>query len=91
MTLSEFMRFNARVGNHWFSEGTMAFFRSRIEAWDDETGYFISSEVGPTDDCPRAYTLRKADFKTGRVQTISEFGEFETLREAKRSLGSKIL
>lgn len=90
MTLTEFMRLNKQVGNYWFSPDTLAFFESHVHDFDESSGVFITSECGPFGKGPRAYTIRRADFETGKVSNIGKFQEFATLTQA-RTKAKKII
>lgn len=82
MTFEAFKAKNKFSGNHWFSPDTMKWWRSRIAYFDCITGYFISSEKRGFDDLRRAFTVRKADFETGKVETVSKFQEFKSKQGA---------
>lgn len=84
MHLYEFKQLNKSRGYHWFDADTVRFFRSRISNFDVISGLFISSEQR-LGDC-RAYTLRRADFATGQVETIGEFQQYKSLAAAKTAL-----
>ncbi len=84
MTLLEFKKLNKSIGNHWFDNGAMEFFNSAIEHWDADTGLFITSDK--MGDRERKFSIRRANFETGRVKTVGEFQEYDTLAEAKKSL-----
>ena len=86
MSLEEFKKLNKEIGNHWFSVGAMHFFDSKIHDFDEDNGIFITSECGPFGKGPRAYTIRKADFESGRVSTMGEFQKFATLSEARTKM-----
>lgn len=81
MTLDEFKEFNKSIGNHWFSDDTMSFFKSKIHDFDESSGMFITSEQGPDDI--RGFSIRKADFQTGRVSTVGKFMEYKNLLQAR--------
>lgn len=91
MRFYEFVELNKSKGFHWFDKSTMRFFKTRIihSTWDSIAGYFITSERntgvygGPY---PRMYTIRKADFETGNVDTIGQFQQFKSLSGAKGAL-----
>lgn len=86
MTLEEFKRLNKENGLHWFDQGTLKFWASRIPHWDT-SGYFISREKsGFGDDRNFMYTIRKANFVTGNVTTVGEFLAYKTLHRAKSAL-----
>lgn len=90
MSFEEFKALNKAQGFHWFDRDTMSFFNSRIVHWN-HLGYFISSERGPMPDSPRLFTVRRADFETGNVRTVSKFQEFKTLAEAREAMGEIML
>lgn len=85
MTLDEFRRLNKSKGFHWFDDASMKFFATKIVHWDTATGYFISSELPPFKGV--RFSIRKADFETGKVETIGALGQYETLPDAKEALG----
>lgn len=85
MNKDQFIRLNKEKGFHWFDKATIRFFKSRVMSWDNVTGYFISSERHSF-DTSRCYTIRKADFNTGQVETVGEYGEYPTLTRAKTAL-----
>jgi hypothetical protein len=91
MDINEFKLFNEKIGNYWFSEGSMSFFNSKPHDWDEDTGFFISSEQGPTGSCKRMYSIRRADFETGRVSTVSKFQEFETIYQARKAFKRAVM
>jgi len=64
----------------------MQFFGSKVRAYDPLTGYFITREKKCFDSMKIGYTIRKADFKTGNVETIGKFLEFDTYQKAKVAL-----
>lgn len=82
-TMAEFIRLNKRRGQHWFDRDTIRFFQSRFGPLV-KGRYFISSEKSPYD--VRKWSIRKVNWKTGQVDTISEFGGFKTESQAKRRL-----
>ncbi len=86
MKLYEFKALNKSNGSHWFDTDTMRFFKTRISNWDVISGLFITSESGPFGQGPRKFTLRKADFETGKVETIGEFQQYSSLRSAKTAM-----
>ena len=79
----EFEDFHKNQDLHFFDKETMRFFRSRILDWDYITGYFTTSEknIGHA----RRYTLRKANFKTGDIETIGKFQAYNTSDSVKRA------
>jgi hypothetical protein len=81
MTLEEFKKFNKEIGNYWFADDTDYFLASKVHSFCESTGYFISSEQGPGRTITRRYTIRRADFQTGRVKTIVEFQAYASITE----------
>lgn len=70
---------------HWFSEGAIKFFRSRISSVVHEGPggiYFVSSEQPP--HSPRKYTIRKFNPETGKIVSASDFGAFSNSKQAHR-------
>ena len=80
----------------WFTKGAFRYFATRV-SWDSLTKagpdsyLFISSEQDATNygpaawDGQRRYTLRSWNMESG-VDTIGEFGEYETLTAAKAAI-----
>lgn len=67
----------ARHRGHWFSEGAMRFFKSRvgIDAYNGPGGiYFVSSEQGPSG--VRRYSVRSYDLATDTIDTVGEFNAY---------------
>ena len=84
ISLDQFKEQHERAGGHWFSVGALKFFNSKIVWWDAETGFFITSEVNPSDE--KRYSVRMADFDTYNVITIGEFHSHKSLQAAKKWL-----
>jgi hypothetical protein len=88
-TVYQLKAYNAARGYHFFSPSTMRFFSSRICANDLHHVMggiaFITSEADRTIGGNRGYTLRimRAD---GRIDGISEFQEFGSLRAARSAM-----
>lgn len=79
-TIDELKEANERINNHWFSDQTMSFFKTRIES-QIHNNYFITSELAPGAS-NRRYTIRKAN-SDGSVNTYGEFQEFSTFEAAE--------
>jgi hypothetical protein len=77
--MAELKRANKKLGHHWFSEGTMRFFKSQIESELTSEGYFISSERPPHG--ARAYAVRLAR-EDGSITTIGKVCEHKTYNDA---------
>jgi hypothetical protein len=97
-SIADVKRANAGSGGHWFDRDTMRFFKTRIETGIVKCGSvgegaaqrftrarFISSEQGPHDHSPRAYTIREAQ-PNGDIDTVGEFQGYKTLRAAKAAI-----
>jgi hypothetical protein len=75
---------NRVVGHYWFDQGTTRFFRSRYSRTALKTGdeaYFVSSEQFD-DQSPRLFTLRVCHLKTGHMDTVGAFQQYQTSRDA---------
>lgn len=87
ISIEEVKRVNREHGKFYFSVGTMRFFKSRVSKQAYKVGnkaYFITSERGP--HMARKWSIRVADLTTGKIDTVGEFQEFNTNREAKKEL-----
>ena len=78
---------NRKSGQYWFSPDTVKFFKSKFP--EDHVGlvnnqFFISSEKSPYDK--RKYSIRKWDGKRKGIDTVGEFGGFNTKSQAERHL-----
>lgn len=73
---------------HWFDEGTMRFFKSRLSeplVYHGKRVLFFSSELGPGQPL-RRYSIREYDTESGRIETIGlGFQGYKTLAAAKRA------
>lgn len=78
-TIQEIKKRNEEAGQHFFDASTMEFFDSRI--YKSTYGfYFATSERGPSG--VRRYSVRLIDWETGKIETVGDFQQFRTLREA---------
>lgn len=84
ITVSEMRARNKAAGFHWFDRGAMAFFRSHIETRPDRQGFFITSEEFPSGQ--RLYSVRRFDCVTANVDTVGQFGQYQTREEALGAL-----
>lgn len=93
----ELAREAKRAGSHWFDRDTLRWFDSRILEDIYDGRFFISSERNKYGDDVRRYTVREFKFsgyvrEDGRecvrfdIDTVGEFGQFATAREAKSFL-----
>lgn len=82
LTLAEMKRRNKESGQHWFDEGAMRFFNTKIETKPNVANMFITSEY-MEDPNEKRYTWRVFNLKTNKVETLGEFQKYETLEEAK--------
>lgn len=80
--INEIKKRNKEVGHHFFDETTMRFFDSKV--YDKVFGdYFVTSERAYAG--LRRYSVRRFDQGTGKIETVGEFQEFESLRDAYRA------
>lgn len=92
--INEVKRLNEEVGHHFFSAGSMRFFRSRVagEAYvsrDGARAYFVTSEqfVSGCYRARRTYTVRVCYLEgaeRGKVHTVGDFNAIENGAKAKR-------
>lgn len=82
MSLHQFRMINREAGFHFFAQGTLSFFRSRILGDMLPGDLFITSERGCDPGAARRYTVRHAR-QDGRVDTVGEFMAYATAREAR--------
>lgn len=79
---------NQQAGYHFFDASSMRFFRSRIGSKQVYAGrYFITSEQFEDmnhNRHPRRYTIREIR-ENGSIDTVGEFQQYATLREAKEA------
>lgn len=79
-SIGEIIEANKAAGLFFFSPATMRLFRSRILSEVIQGCLFVTSERAP--DQPRRFTVRQA-WADGKVETLGEFQQFATAREAK--------
>lgn len=90
MTIDDVKRINARMGYHFFSPATMRFFSSRVESELLENHCFVTSEQdngSPLSDIrawngERRFSVRFFDENSGIIETVGEFGAYDTLEDA---------
>lgn len=84
-TLAEMKQAQTEKDFHFFSKGSMAFFKSKIIESTVNENHFITSEKFD-DNSDRKYTIRKFDPIGYQVDTIGEFQGYDTLKKAKTAL-----
>jgi hypothetical protein len=87
LSIGDIKELNRKAGQHWFSPDTMRFFKSKIP--QDHVGlvnnrYFITSEKSPWDK--RKYSIREWLGKSKTIETVGDFGSFNTKSQAERKL-----
>ena len=82
ITISEMRKRNEEAGHHWFSDGNMKLFGTKIESPPNRKGLFVTSEYIDAEIKKRAYTIRHFDEETGHINTVNEFLQYKTLKEA---------
>tara|TARA_R110000824_G_scaffold388405_3_gene583975 strand:+ start:960 stop:1226 length:267 start_codon:yes stop_codon:yes gene_type:complete len=81
--MADIKRNNKQAGLHFFDKDTMNYFDSKIETGLYKDNTFITSERHNDSNEPRRFTIRKALECGKSIKTIGNFGEFETLKDAK--------
>ena len=76
---------NKKLGRHVFSAETMRFFGSKVVSDLIAGQYFVTSDDN-FDRTTKLFTIR-IDEADGSVDTVGEFGEFETLADALVAIG----
>jgi len=88
VSIDEIRAASLAAGNHWFSPGSMRFFRTRLPRTGtrDTTGkiWFISSEA--MRGGPRRYSVRVFCPQTGQVDTHGDFHSHKTADAARRAM-----
>lgn len=81
MTINQMIKINKKHGYNFFDKKTMEFWNSKIETEVFENNTFVTSENN-YDRTKILYTARLFNPISGRIKTIGEFQQFETLEEA---------
>ena len=81
--ITEIRNANERLGHHFFEDGNLRFFRSRIGSSVYGGRYFITSEQFDANS-PRLYTIREAK-PNGRIDTVGEFQQYASHAQATRA------
>jgi hypothetical protein len=89
MTISEIRQANAAAGFHFFSDGAMKFFRSRVDTqvYEGPGGvFFVTSEQLEFRDysAPRMWTVHQVR-PDGSIDGASEFQQYDSLKEARKA------
>lgn len=71
---------NKALGQHWFSEDTMAFHGSEVVSELYAGQYFVTSEDN-FDRTRKVFSVRQAQ-PDGGVETVGEYGGWDTLEAA---------
>lgn len=75
---------NVIEGQKWFDPSAVSFFGTQFECEPLPLGFFITSEESPSG--LRRFTVRRLVNGGERVETVSEFFEFESLVDAYEAL-----
>jgi len=78
-TMAEVIKANREAGQHWFSDRTMAFFKSKIESELINGRWFVTSEER---EGQRRYSVREVTGDDAYIHTVGEFWAYDTLAEA---------
>ncbi len=79
--LREVLDANDAAGHHFFDTDTMEFFNSKLESDLIDGRFFITSERFDFDTA-KTYTIRAAK-DDGRIVTLGDFGQYQTLQDAR--------
>lgn len=79
-SIDEIRSANRAARQHWFSNDTMAFFRTRVHDTIYGGRFFVTSDT-PDNDTPRRYTVRVAH-DDGHVVTVGEFQQYGSREDA---------
>ena len=82
-TINDIVRRNQDAGHHFFDDASMRFFDSKVYDRVFSNAYFVTSEQAPAG--LRRYSVRRMDWASGAVETIGDFQEFDSLRDAYRA------
>lgn len=84
LTISAMKQMNESIGETWFGKQEMSFFNTRIEAQPNKDNIFITSDH-PGDPETKGYALRQFDINTGKVETLGDIRQYDTLSEARQA------
>ena len=84
-TIQQIKDANRAIGNHWFDNSTLRFFRSRSSG-PVIANMFVSSErfLDAPNSANRRYTIRRCD--AGRIETVGELQQYGTKAAALRAI-----
>ena len=84
-TIQQIKDANCAIGNHWFDNSTLRFFRSRSSG-PVIANMFVSSErfLDAPNSANRRYTIRRCD--AGRIETVGEFQQYGTKSAALKAI-----
>lgn len=83
-TISEMKTTQKENGLHWFSKPSMNFFNTKIETAAKDN-HFITSEY-MENVSNKKYTIRQFKANNNAVDTIGDYQQYATLKEAKQAL-----
>jgi hypothetical protein len=83
-SMTDIKRANKAAGHHWFDEGTLAFFNSRIYEQVYAGRYFISAEHYD-DTVPERYTIRMVN-PDGSIGTVGKFQQYDSAHAARDAI-----
>lgn len=94
--IDDIKRLNTQAGLHFFDKSTLRFFNSRIGrnvygVWFGSSAtnarrnggqYFTTSERNDMGEYPRCYTVRRFNPDDNTIDTIGEFQQYKTSKQA---------
>ena len=94
LTIADVKRINASKGYYFFSPSTVRFFSSRVESELLENHCFVTSEQDKGSllsdvkawNGERRFSVRFFDENSGVIETVGEFGAYDTLDDAIKAV-----
>ena len=86
--LSKIKAFNGVHGGYWFSPSSTRFFHSRYPRFAYKAGgeaYFVTSEQFDYKS-ERLYTIRVCNLLTGGIETLGDFQQYSSGKEAIKAM-----
>ena len=90
--IAQVKRLNQEKGKFFFTKGATSFFQSRYPTMalrEGDKAYFVTSEQfisSQGEREPRLYTIRLCDMKTGDIDTVGEFQQYQNSSQAYKAI-----
>lgn len=89
-TMNEVYDANRNLGHHWFSQGAMEFFGTKVKGWNRDNDYilylgrfFLTVDTEPSGD--QTWSIR-AVTNYGRIRTVGRFQHYASRQEAHEAM-----